>query len=245
MTTTLDLVEEEEVTTSIHESVEGEMTTMTTTTTTHDLAVASEILANVDFDNDIDAPEDVVDGATLLNKMREKNEKISSNRRVVKNKEDGLTTRKKTSGEKSQKRRTNEEEDPVPFAQKKQPQMISEASVSAESEVHQSIAISTTVEPSETVRPSCLFLEELKKTPFSIFTPLSNLGCYSWHPKGGYTSIERMSSTDDLLRFICFDEQMASLLPVVEMPKNVPFQPAQNVIHYMNNYPYGGNEIAS
>ena len=81
MTTTLDLVEEEEVTTSIHESVEGEMTTTTTTTTTttHDLAVASEILANVDFDNDIDAPEDVVDGATLLNKMREKNEKISSN----------------------------------------------------------------------------------------------------------------------------------------------------------------------
>ena len=54
-----------------------------------------------------------------------------------------------------------------------------------------------------------------------------------------------MSSTDDLLLFIRFDEQMASLLPVNEMPKNVPFQPAQNVMHYRNNFPYGSNKIAS
>ena len=98
--------------------VESEMKTITTA---HDLVKEAEKTSPLNFNNVIGTPPDVVDGASLLNKMREKKSKISSNRRVEKNKNDGLTTRKKTSGEKSRKRMANEEEDQVPFAQRKKP----------------------------------------------------------------------------------------------------------------------------
>ena len=94
--------------------------------------------------------------------------------------------------------------------------------------------------------PSKFFSEMMKKIPFTIFTPLSDLGCFSWKSHGEYIPIHQIRSEATIQRYINLSGQPAWLSRVDQISLNIRFGTVSNKSNrFFNKFPYGDNEIAS
>ncbi len=97
------------------------------------------------------------------------------------------------------------------------------------------------------MRPSKNFSDMMRKISFTIFTPLSDLGCFSWQPKGKYIPIDQIRSEGTIQRYMNLSGQPARLSsPINRIPLNIRFGTFSNQSNrFFNKFPYGENEIAS
>mmetsp|Transcript_28322 Transcript_28322/g.60592 ORF Transcript_28322/g.60592 Transcript_28322/m.60592 type:complete len:146 (-) Transcript_28322:395-832(-) len=87
------------------------------------------------------------------------------------------------------------------------------------------------------------FDEELEDAGFKIFCPISDLGFFSWIPKGGYKSLSQIKSDREITRHVDEDDKPDRLTPLKQIVTPVRFKsPISNV--FENKFPYGGIDIA-
>ena len=78
---------------------------------------------------------------------------------------------------------------------------------------------------------------------FTIFTPLSDIGYFTWGPKNAtYQALKSITSEDQVLQYIKFDGLPASIC--IPESGTIQFQNLESSSKYTNTFPYGEGEIA-
>ncbi len=87
------------------------------------------------------------------------------------------------------------------------------------------------------------FDEELEDTDLKIFCPISDLGYFSWNPRGRYTSLSHIKSDREITRLVDEDDKPERLKPLRQIVTPMRFlSPRSN--GFQNKFPYGEIDIA-
>jgi len=87
------------------------------------------------------------------------------------------------------------------------------------------------------------FQNELKKTGFTVFAPLKDLGYFSWKPSGVYTELSDIGSAEEITKFLEPEGKPKDIVPLngIELPKQFPNPVPQTFWH---RFPFGQYEAA-
>jgi hypothetical protein len=99
--------------------------------------------------------------------------------------------------------------------------------------------------------PNYIFVLQLVKTKFTIFTPVSDHGYYEWKPppvtSPSYCRLSDVHNAESILRHVELDALPPKLVPLSSERLRLPqfFTSLQNTREYANKYPYGQYHVAS
>ena len=85
-------------------------------------------------------------------------------------------------------------------------------------------------------------VKQLKSKEFSIFKPLSDLGYFSWNPKGDYIPLGSIKSSEELRRYINFEGTPNCLKSIEEIVTPKRFRSPAGTTHE-NKFLYGKIDI--
>lgn len=99
------------------------------------------------------------------------------------------------------------------------------------------------IQEAGTASEASFFEDEINGTGLSIFQPLSDLGYFQWSPKGGYTRLKDVRSSEEVTKFIEMNGQPSALVETSKLRLPVKFlqlDPDERD----NKFPFGQNLVA-